>query len=101
MHISHPVEAEGRFLGVAVPHETAWRFVAIDPAVEDIDGRIFPSPAEARRVAGLVLTRSGRAPTGEPPPPPPASGGGEGEAPGNLVHLADRRAWWLRGRYGP
>jgi hypothetical protein len=48
----------GRFLGVAVTHANAWRFIATDPLVEDIDGATFPSPAEARRVAGLVIGRT-------------------------------------------
>ncbi|MEN0074617.1 MAG: hypothetical protein AAGC69_09545 [Paracraurococcus sp.] len=69
MHTSRPIEVEGRFLGVAVTHvsesqaqpqTTHWRFVATDPVVEDLDGAAFPSPAEARRVAGLVLARSRR-----------------------------------------
>ncbi|NOG70281.1 hypothetical protein [Roseicella sp. DB1501] len=65
MHTSRPIEVEGRFLGVAVTHVSEsqaqhWRFVATDPVVEDLDGAAFPSPAEARRVAGLVLARSRR-----------------------------------------
>ena len=64
MQTSRPIEVQGRFLGVAVAHETAWRFVATHPSMEDIDGATFPSPAEARRVAGLVLARSTRAPGG-------------------------------------
>jgi hypothetical protein len=59
MLASRPIEVQGRFLGVAVTHETAWRFVATHPSVGDIDGVTFPSPAEARRVAELVLARSG------------------------------------------
>lgn len=57
MHTSRPIEVQGRFLGVAVTHAAAWRFVATDPVVEDIDGATFPSPGEAQRVAGLVLAR--------------------------------------------
>ena len=63
MHTSRPIEVQGRFLGVAVtqaapPLAAQWRFIATDPAVEDLDGASFPSPAEAQRVAGLVLHRS-------------------------------------------
>lgn len=61
MHTSRPIEVQGRFLGVAVTHATAWRFIATDPAVEDIDGATFQSPAEALRVANLVLNRNRRA----------------------------------------
>ena len=59
MLASRPIEVQGRFLGVAVTHEAAWRFIATHPAVGDIDGATFPSPAEAKRVAELVLVRSG------------------------------------------
>jgi hypothetical protein len=68
MHTSRPIEVQGRFLGVAVTQAAPtlaakWRFIATDPAVEDLDGASFPSPAEAQRVAGLVLQRS-RQPAG-------------------------------------
>ena len=59
MLASRPIEVQGRFLGVAVTHEAAWRFIATHPAVGDIDGATFPSPAEAKPVAELVLARSG------------------------------------------
>lgn len=62
MHTSRPIEAQGRFLGVAVTQANAWRFIATDPLVEDIDGATFPTPAEAERVAGLVATRNRRQP---------------------------------------
>ena len=58
MHTSRPIEVQGRFLGVAVAQAAAWRFIATDPVVEDIDGATFPSPAEAERVAGLVAGRN-------------------------------------------
>jgi hypothetical protein len=58
MLVSRPIEVQGRFLGLAVIHEAAWRFVAVHPAVGDIDGATFPSPGEAKRVAELVLARS-------------------------------------------
>jgi hypothetical protein len=60
MLASRPIEVQGRFLGVAVTHESAWRFVAVHPSVRDIDGTTFASPAEAGRVAGLVFA-GGRA----------------------------------------
>jgi hypothetical protein len=68
MHTSRPIEVQGRFLGVAVTQAAAtlaaqWRFIATDPVVEDLDGASLPSPAEAQRVAGLVLQRS-RQPAG-------------------------------------
>jgi len=58
MIASRPIEVNGQFVGVAVTGETAWRFVATDPSVEEIDGASFASPAEAQRVARIVLARS-------------------------------------------
>jgi hypothetical protein len=68
MHTSRPIEVRGRFLGVAVAHASAWRFIATDPVVEDIDGATFPSPAEAQRVAGLVFGRHNGARMERPEP---------------------------------
>ncbi len=58
MLTSRPHEVDGRFLGVAVSDAAAWRFVATDPVVDDIDGARFPNPAEAARVARLVERRN-------------------------------------------
>ena len=59
MRTSRPVEVEGRFLGVVVNHAgTDWRFIATDPAVEDIDRTTFPSPTAAERAVRLVVARS-------------------------------------------
>jgi hypothetical protein len=58
---SRPIEIEGRFVGVAVANERHWHFVATDPVLEDLHGATFPTPAEATRVARLVLARSGAA----------------------------------------
>jgi len=60
MHRSQPIAIDGRFLGVAVAEAAAWRFIATDPLVEDIDGATFPDVAEATRVARLVLRRESR-----------------------------------------
>ena len=62
MYTSRPIEIEGRFLGVAVADAATlpWRFIATHPAVGDLDGARFPSPAEATRVAGLMAARSHR-----------------------------------------
>jgi hypothetical protein len=58
MIASRPIEVAGRFVGVAVSHHTGWRFRAVDPVVDDLDGATFSSPAEAARVARLVAARS-------------------------------------------
>jgi hypothetical protein len=54
---SCPIEVDGRFLGVAVTHEAAWRFIALHPAVGDLDNRPFASPAEACRAAARYAER--------------------------------------------
>lgn len=64
MHTSRPIAVRGRFIGVAIAQPSParaglWRFIATDPAAEDLDGATFPSPAEAERVASLVLARNG------------------------------------------
>ncbi|MBP0447041.1 hypothetical protein J8J14_19895 [Roseomonas sp. SSH11] len=54
---SRPISVEGRFVGVAVARELDWVFLATDPVLEDLQGAAFPDPAEATRVARLVLLR--------------------------------------------
>lgn len=64
---SRPITAHGRMLGVATTADQGWTFIATDPSVEDLHGVRFHSPAEAERVALLVLDRDHR--------PRPAPGG--------------------------
>jgi len=72
---THPVIVAGRLLGAAVAQEGGWSFIAADPLVADLHGQRFPSPAEACRIAGLVLDRARAIP---PAPPWPS-----GNSPGN------------------
>ena len=67
MHTSRPIEVQGRFLGVAVTQAAHWRFIATDPAVEDLDGASFP--ARPRRSASPAWSCSAAG-------SPPASCGG-------------------------
>ncbi|MGX9964795.1 hypothetical protein ACVFYP_15810 [Roseomonas sp. F4] len=55
---SRPIEIDGRFVAVAVHSATNWHIVAVDPALEDLDGSRFASVADATRVARLVLQRA-------------------------------------------
>lgn len=55
MHTSRPIEVDGRFVGVAVARDAGWRFLATDPALEDLQGQPFPSPDAAARMARLLL----------------------------------------------
>lgn len=57
MLASRPISVDGRFVGVAVAREKDWLFLATDPVLEDLEGAAFPDPAEAARVARLVLRR--------------------------------------------
>ena len=63
---SRPIVVEGRFLGAVISQVEGWSFIATDPVVADLQGKRFPTPAEAARIAGLVLERSRQA----PPQPP-------------------------------
>jgi hypothetical protein len=58
MIASRPIDVAGRFVGVAVSHITGWRFRAVDPVVDDLDGATFDSLAEAARVARVVAART-------------------------------------------
>ena len=57
MRTSRPIEALGRFVGVAVDDTRPWRFIAFDPAVHDLDGRRFETLAELRRAAQATVRR--------------------------------------------
>lgn len=57
---SRPVEVDGRFVGVAVQASAQWHFVALDPALEDLHGACFASPAEVAEMARLVAARARR-----------------------------------------
>jgi hypothetical protein len=58
MIASRPIDIAGRFVGVAVSHHAGWRFRAVDPVVDDLDGATFASLGEAVRVAQLVAART-------------------------------------------
>lgn len=61
MHQSHVIEIGGQFAGAAVQHDQAFRFIAVDPRVEDLDGSIWPTLPDVRRVVGHLLS-TGRLP---------------------------------------
>ena len=60
MILSRPITENGHILGVATTAERGWLFTAVDPRVEDLQGTCFRTPAEAERVALLVLARGRR-----------------------------------------
>lgn len=55
---SHPIDIDGRFVGVAVNSSLSWHFVAVDPVLDDLHGTHFTSAEEVARVARLVLARA-------------------------------------------
>ena len=52
---SHIIEIGGVFAGVAVLIGPDYRFIAVDPRLEDIDRTQWPTLADVRRVAGRLL----------------------------------------------
>lgn len=64
MQFSRPIEANGRFIGVAVDLGHAWRVVPVDPAVNALAESQYPSEADAVSAARQALFR---------PPVPPRS----------------------------
>jgi len=52
---SHVVEIDGTFVGAAVRQLGGYRFVAVDPRMEEMDGSIWPTLTDLRRVAQRLL----------------------------------------------
>jgi hypothetical protein len=61
---SHIIDIAGTFAGAAVNTSGRFRFIAVDPRVEELDGSVWPSLPDVRRVVGHLLT------TGRLPPAP-------------------------------
>ncbi len=59
---SHVIDVAGTFAGAAVRTPTAFRFIAVDPRVEDLDQSEWPSLAEVRRIVAHLM-QTGRLPT--------------------------------------
>ena len=66
MHHSHVIEVSGQFAGAAVSHEGRFRFVAVDPRVEELDDSLWPSLPDVQRVVTHLLT-TGRLPAAQAP----------------------------------
>lgn len=61
MHQSHVIEVSGQFAGAAVSHEGRFRFIAVDPRVEELDDSLWPTLPDVQRVVGHLLN-TGRLP---------------------------------------
>jgi len=64
MRTSHVVEISGLFAGAAVTHDSRFRFIAVDPRVEELDDSIWPSLPDMERVVRHLFI------TGRLPPAP-------------------------------
>ncbi len=62
---SHVIEISGTFAGAAVTAAGKYRFIAVDPRVEELDGSLWPSLPDVHRVVGHLLA-TGRLPTRAP-----------------------------------
>ncbi len=61
---SHVIDIAGVFAGAAIRTPSNYRFMAIDPRVEDLDQSEWASLADMKRVVGHLLR------TGKLPAPP-------------------------------
>lgn len=59
MQQSHVIEVSGQFAGAAVSHEGRFRFIAVDPRVEELDHSLWPSLPDVQRVVTHLLTTGG------------------------------------------
>jgi hypothetical protein len=54
---SHVIDIDGTFVGAAVRLDNGYRFIATDIRLDDLDGTIWPSLADVKRLARrLFLT---------------------------------------------
>lgn len=52
---SHIIEVDGAFVGAAVRLDRGYRFIATDMRLDDLDGSIWPSLEDVRRLARSSL----------------------------------------------
>jgi hypothetical protein len=48
---SHVIDIDGAFVGAAVRLDRGYRFIATDIRVEELDGSVWPTLADVRRLA--------------------------------------------------
>ncbi len=65
MYQSHVIEVSGQFVGAAVNHDGRFRFIAVDPRVEELDHSFWTSLPDVQRVVRHLLT-TGRLPAARP-----------------------------------
>lgn len=59
---SHVIDVRGTFAGAAIDAVDSYRFVAVDPRVEQLDGSEWRTLPELKRVVGHLLA-TGRLPS--------------------------------------
>lgn len=54
---SHVIDVDGAFVGAAIRLDTGYRFIATDMRLDDLDGSVWPTLADVKRLArNLYLT---------------------------------------------
>lgn len=48
---SHVIDIDGAFVGAAIRLDTGYRFIATDMKLDDLDGSIWPTLADVKRLA--------------------------------------------------
>lgn len=65
MHQSHVIEISGQFVGAAVSQNGHFRFIAVDPRLQELDHSVWTSLQDVQRVAHHLLA-TGRLPDTRP-----------------------------------
>lgn len=71
---SHVIEIDGTFVGAAVRLDSGYRFIATDIRLDELDGTIWPTLADVKRLARRLFLTGGfadpaRAPAASVVPP--------------------------------
>ncbi len=68
MFQSHVIEVNGTFIGAAVTTTDGFRFRAVHPRVDELDGRVWETLPELRRATGHLSSPGASALWSGPPP---------------------------------
>jgi hypothetical protein len=62
---SHVIDVDGDFVGAAVRLDVGYRFIATDMRLEELDGSVWPSLVDVKRLAQRVYLSGQIVPIGE------------------------------------
>jgi hypothetical protein len=62
---SHVIDVDGDFVGAAVWLDVGYRFIATDMRLEELDGSVWPSLVDVKRLAQRVYLSGQIVPIGE------------------------------------